>query len=120
LLTSIWGVCGNMGLIENISSYNRDFITGDRIALGDKIVVTPYKNRKVPMGNSRMKLVKEETIVWLAEQAGYTLVKRDAGDAKGVDAGDAESGDGAVKAGKAKAGGKQTVKRRASGPVKGE
>lgn len=123
MLTSIWGVCGNMGLIENISSYNRDFITGDRIALGDKVVVTPYKNRKVPMGNSRMKLVKEETIVWLAEQAGYTLVKRDAGnsgDAKGVDAGDAESGDGAVKAGKAKAGGKQAVKRRASGPVKGE
>lgn len=112
-----------MSLVENISSYNRDFITGERIALGDRIVVTPYKNRKVPMGNSRMKLVKEETIVWLAEQAGYALVKRDAGDsgdAKGVDAGDAPVGDGKVKAGKSKAGGKQAVKRRAVGPVEGE
>ena len=102
-----------MSLVENISSYNRDFITGERIALGDRIVVTPYKNRKVPMGNSRMKLVKEETIVWLAEQAGYALVKRDAGDsgdAKSVDAGDVESGNGEAEVGKAKAGGRKAAK----------
>lgn len=112
-----------MGLIENSSSHNMDAITGERIDRGEVVVETPFKNRKGAVGNSRLKLVKEATIVWLAEQAGYTLVKRDAGnsgDAKGVDAGDVESGDGAVKAGKAKAGGKQAVKRRASGPVKGE
>lgn len=89
-----------------------DAITGERIFDGADVFDTGYRNKRVPFDNSKMKLVKEETIVWLAEQAGYALVKRDAGDsgdAEVVDGADVSVGGGAVKAGKAKAGGRKAA-----------
>lgn len=97
-----------------------DFITGERVFPGGIMFDTGIirRRRTVP---SKTILLKEETIVWLAEQAGYDVVKRnagDSGDAAGVDGEDASVGGGEVKAGKAKAGGKQPAKRRASGTTK--
>jgi hypothetical protein len=101
-----------------------DAITGERVFPGDRVFDTGLKNVKTPwLSRGKTRVVKEDTIVWLAEQAGYTLVKRDAGDsgdAENVDAGDVESGDGEAEAGKAKAGGRKAAKRRSDGPVEGE
>ena len=101
-----------------------DAITGERIFPGEEVFDTGIKNTRTPwIGRYKTRVVKEETIVWLAEQAGYTITKRDAGnsgDAKVVDGADVSVGDGEVKAGKPKAGGKQAAKRRSDGPVEGE
>jgi hypothetical protein len=101
-----------------------DAVTGERCLPGERVFDTGFRNRSTPyLGNYRSRVLKEATIVWLAEQAGYDVVKRDAGDsgdAKGVDAGDAESGDGEVEVAEVKAGGSKPVKRRASGTAKGK
>lgn len=104
-----------------IGSNAGDAITGERIFPGETVFDTGVRNRPSSfMPRSRTRMVKEETIVWLAEQAGYTLVKRDAGDsgdAEVVDGADASVGDGEVEAGKVKTRRKSTAKRRADGPV---
>jgi hypothetical protein len=109
---------------KKIGSNAGDAITGERIFPGETVLDTGIRNHATPfMRMSRNRVVKEETIVWLAEQAGYTLVKRDAGNsgnAKSVDAGDVESGVGEVEAGEAKAGGSKPAKRRSSGATKGK
>lgn len=101
-----------------------DAVTGERVFPGDRVFDTGLRNVKTPwLSRGKTRVVKEETIVWLAEQAGYSLVKRDAGDfgdAEGVDAGDVESGGGEVEAGKVKAGGRKSAKRGSDGPVEGE
>ena len=57
-----------------------DAVTGARILPGSEVFDTGIRNAKTPwIGRGKTKVIKEETIVWLAEQAGYTLVKRDAG-----------------------------------------
>ena len=92
-----------------------DCVTGERVFPGDIVFDTTYPNATAPfMLNGRSRVIKEETIVWLAEQAGYTLTKRDAGDssnAKGVDGEDAVIGGGEASIGGAEAGGSKTSKR---------
>lgn len=101
-----------------------DSLTGERITPGERVFDTGIRNKRTPyLGHSKTRLLKEATIVWLAEQAGYTVTKRDAGDsgnAKSVDTADVESGDGEAEAGEVKAGGSKPAKRRASGTAKGK
>lgn len=96
-------------LQEYVSGRIYDMLTNEPAVKGDMILDTEIKSGAYrPIKNNRTMFIKESTIVWLAEKAGYTLVKRDAGDsgnAKGVDAGDVESGDGEVEVGEAEAGG---------------
>ena len=99
-----------------------DSLTNERIFPGERVFDTGLPNRRAPyLGHSRTRLLKEATIVWLAEQAGYDVVKRDAGDsgnAEVVDGEDVGVGNGEAEAGKAKAGGSKPVKRRSSGASK--
>lgn len=92
-----------------------DMITGDRVEIGERIMDTGIKSISFnPMRNNRTMFIKESTIVWLAEKAGYTLTKRDAGDssdAKGVDGEDAVIGGGEASIGGAEVGGSKTSKR---------
>ena len=91
-----------------------DAITGERIFPGEAVLITEYSNMITPyMLDNPTRVLKEETIVWLAEQAGYDVVKRDggdSGDAEVVDGEDVGVGDGTVKAGAVKARGRKTVK----------
>jgi hypothetical protein len=99
-----------------------DAITGERIFPGDTVFDTGIRNRPSPfMRNGRNRMLKEATIVWLAEQAGYDVVKRNAGNsgnAKVVDGEDASIGGGEDPVGEAPTGGKPAAKRRAAGSTK--
>ena len=89
-----------------------DAVTGERIFPRERVFDTKVLNKHFSFDKSKNQLVKESTIVWLAEQAGFTIVtsdERDSGDSTSVDAGNVESGIGTATAGKAKAGGKQTT-----------
>lgn len=101
-----------------------DAITGERVPPGERVFDTGFRNRPGPyMMNARNRVIKEATIVWLAEQAGYTVTKRDArdsGNAEVVDGADVSVGGGEAKAGKPKAGGKPPAKRRSTGTTKGK
>ena len=89
-----------------------DAVTGDRLFPGDTVLITEFPNMLTPyMIDNPTRVIKEETIVWLAEQAGYDVVKRDAGDsgnAEVVDGEDASVGGRTSKAGKAKARGRKS------------
>jgi hypothetical protein len=91
-----------------------DMITGDRVDPGEMIMDTGIKSISFnPVRTQRTMFIKESTIVWLAEKAGFTLAKRDAGDsgdAEVVDESDASVGGGEAAAGKAKAGGRKATK----------
>lgn len=98
-----------------------DVITGDRVELGENIldteVLTRSHNPLRAMQSQRTLFLKESTIVWLAEKAGYTLTKRDAGDssdAEVVDGTDASVGGGEAPVGEAEVRGSEAPKRRAS------
>jgi F420-0:gamma-glutamyl ligase len=97
-----------------VTSNCADALTGERIFPGEVAIDTGYKNKTSPYQNySKTKMIKEETLVRLAEEAGYALVKRDAGDsgdAEGVDGEDASVGGGEAPVGEAKAGGKSASK----------
>jgi hypothetical protein len=99
-----------------------DAITGERITPKERVFDTGIRNKRTPyINNSRNRVLKEATIVWLAEEAGYTLTKRDAGnlsDTKVVDGEDAITRGGKAEAGEPTAGGKPPTKRRASGTTK--
>ena len=101
-----------------------DAITGARILPGERVFDTGYAHKNSPWaGRGKTRVIKEDTIVWLAEQAGYTVTKRNAGDsgnAKVVDTTDVESGDGEVEVGEVEAGGSTTAKRSASRKAKGK
>lgn len=88
-----------------------DTITGERIFPNEAVWDTGIKNLVYPFDNYRTHVVKESTIVWLAEEAGL-IVKRDAGDsgdAEVVDGADAGVGDGEAPVGKVKAGGRKSA-----------
>lgn len=111
-----------MGFISNNSSHNRDAITGERINHGELVVETPFRNRAANLGSSRLRLIKEDTVVWLAEEAGYVVTKRDAGDsgdAEVVDGADVVVGRGEASVGGASAGGRKGAGRRSNGKAKG-
>jgi hypothetical protein len=101
-----------------------DAITGDRIFPHDIVFNTGCYNINAPhSSNGRTRVVKESTIVWLAEQAGYVVTKRDAGnsdDAEVVDGQDVGVGDGEVEVGEVEAGGSTTVSRRSNRTTKGK
>ena len=101
-----------------------DAITGERVFPGEVIWDTMYANVTDPFSlNGRSRVIKEATIVWLAEQAGYDVVKRDAGDsgnATVVDGEDVGVGEGKASVGESEVGGGEAVKRRSARKVKGE
>jgi hypothetical protein len=101
-----------------------DAITGERIFPGEAIWDTTYSNGIDPfMLNGRSRVIKEDTIVWLAEQAGYNVVKCDAGDsgdATVVDGADVGVGEGEGPVGEVEVGRSEAPKRRATRKVKGE
>ena len=106
----------------SIHSSGADAVTGERIFPGDSVLDTNINNVMVPyMSDTLTRFVKEDTIVWLAEQAGYTLTKRDAGDSgdtEVVDGTNASVGGGETPLGEAPFGGSKATKRRTSGTVK--
>ena len=98
-----------------LSGDNRaDSVTGERIYPYDVVFDTGFNNVSAAHSlNGRTRVVKESTIVWLAEAAGYDVVKRDAagsGDTESVDGSNVSGGGGAPEVGKAKAGGKSASK----------
>ena len=108
-----------------------DAVTGMRIYPGERVFNTGKPNIVDPYSNhSRMRLLKEETIVWLAEQAGYTVSRNDgASGADRVSAGtpepapvvereDADAGSGEIATGADSAGGRTATKRRSNGATK--
>lgn len=102
-----------------------DILTGDRVNPGDNIISTGILTRNYnpnqAMRTQRELFIKEDTLVWLAERAGYALVKRDAadsGDTKVVDGTDASVGTGEASSGGATLGGSATPKRRANRKTK--
>lgn len=112
-----------MAYIKNSSSHNIDCVTGERIDHGVFVVEAPFRNKSKNLGASRLKLLKEETIVWLAEEAGYVVTKRDggdSGDAAGVDGADVVVGGGEASVGSSPVGGRKSVKRGSDGASKGK
>ena len=99
-----------------------DCVTGERIFPGEEAFDTGCLNKKMSYRGGKTRFIKEDTIVWLAEQAGYTLTKRNArnsSDAKGVDGEDVSVGGGAPPVGEVEAGGGEAPKRRSSRKAKG-
>ncbi len=98
----------------SIYATGADAITGERISPGESVVDTNINNAVTPyMGDTLTRFVKESTIVWLAESAGYTLTRSDAGNPSNTeDLGgeDANVGGGETPTGNAKARGKSSVK----------
>ena len=98
----------------SIYSSGADAITGERIFPGESVVDTNINNAVTPyMGDTLTRFVKESTIVWLAESAGYTLTRSDAGNPSNTeDLGgeDVIVGGGETPTGNAKARGKSSIK----------
>lgn len=69
-------------LIEfSVNSSGADAVTGERIFPGESVLDTNVNNAVTPyMGDTLTRFVKESTIVWLAESAGYTLTRGNEGD----------------------------------------
>ena len=102
-------------LIEfSVHNTGGDAVTGERIFPGESVLDTNIANVQTPyMGDMLTRFVKESTIVWLAESAGYTLTRSDAGDPSDTeDLGgeDVIVGGGETPTGNAKARGKSSVK----------
>ena len=119
-----------MGEFINMRGNGADAITGERVSPNERVFDTGKRNFRAPyMSNSRNRVVKEETIVWLAKEAGLKIcgdncdcksVERVSEPAQVVEREDVGVGDGEAEAGESKAGGKPPAKRRASGTTKGK
>lgn len=100
-----------------------DALTGERIFPGEEVYNTGLPNKRYPYAsNGRTLVLKEATIVWLAEQAGL-IGERDAGDsgnATVVDGEDVGVGEGEASVGEPEVGGGKAPKRRSSGTTKGK
>ena len=100
-----------------------DMITGERIGFGDRIMDTEIKTASFnPVRNNRTMFIKESSIVWLAEKAGFTLTRSDEGDSGNtevVDESDASTGGGETPLGTPPTGGSKAPKRRTNGNAKG-
>jgi len=100
-----------------------DCVTGERVLPGEEVFNTGVVNKRYPYSGGKTRLIKEATIVWLAEQAGYDVVKRngaDSGKPKVVDGADVSVGGGEDPVGEAPTGGKPAAKRRSSRASKGK
>ena len=100
-----------------------DALTGERIFPGEEVYDTKLPNKRYPYSNNgRTLILKEATVVWLAEQAGL-IGKRDAGDsgnATVVDGEDVGVGEGEAPVGESEVGGGEAPKRRSSRATKGK
>lgn len=98
----------------SIYATGADAITGERISPGESVLDTNINNSVTPyMTDTLTRFVKESTIVWLAESAGYTLTRSDAGNPSNTeDLGgeDAIVGGGETPTGNAKIRGKSPIK----------
>lgn len=105
-----------------VHSNMADALSGERIFPGDVAVDTGFANREFPyQSNGKTKVLKEETIVRLAEAAGYVVTKCDGvivGESENVDGSDVGVGGGEGSVGEVAVGGKSASKRRSDGPVK--
>ena len=105
-----------MNSLTEFSVYNTggDAVTGERIFPGESVLDTNIANVQTPyMGDMLTRFVKESTIVWLAESAGYTLTRSDAGnpsDTEDLGGEDAIVGGGETPTGNSKVRGKSSVK----------
>ena len=106
----------------SIYSSGADAITGERIFPGDSVLDTNVANVPVPyMGDTLTRFVKESTIVWLAESAGYTLTRSNEGDpsdTEDVVGEDASVGGGETPLGSSSTGGSKASNRRTAGTIK--
>lgn len=94
-----------------------DAVTGERIFPAERVFDTGVLNVEYPFDFSKNRLVKEASIVWLAEQAGFTIVRGDERDSKDstlVDGEDVGVGEGTSPIGESAVGGSEAVKRRSS------
>lgn len=111
-----------MKRVENYGN-TADALTGERIAPTEMVYDTGLPNKSYPYQRGTKTLIlKEETIVWLAEEAGL-IVKRDAGDsgdAEVVDGTDVGVGGGEASVGEVEVGGRKSSKRRSGGASSGE
>ena len=113
-----------MNSLTEFSVHNTgaDAITGERIFPGEKVLDTNIANSMMPyMADTLTRFVKESTIVWLAESAGYTLTRSNEGDpsdTEDVVGEDASVGGGETPTGTSSSGGSKTSNRRTSGSVK--
>lgn len=106
-------------MVSNLTEFSiyatgADAITGERISPGESVLDTNINNSVTPyMTDTLTRFVKESTIVWLAESAGYTLTRSDAGNPSNTeDLGgeDAIVGGGETPTGNAKIRGKSPIK----------
>jgi len=98
----------------SIYSSGADAITGERIFPGESVLDTNINNSVTPyMTDTLTRFVKESTIVWLAEQAGFTVTRSDEGDSRdttSVDSTNASNGTGTPKVGRLATRGSKAVK----------
>ena len=107
----------------SIYSSGADTVTGERIYPGESVLDTNIANVATPyMSDTLTRFVKESTIVWLAESAGYTLTRSNEGDPSDttdVVGEDASVGGGETPIGTSSSGGGKASNRRTAGTVKG-
>ena len=96
------------------TDYGADAITGERIFPGETVLNTGIVCEVTPYYNDNLhRILKESTIVWLAEQAGYTITRsneRDPRDTTSVDSTTATNGTGTSKIGRPATRGSKAVK----------
>jgi len=109
---------------KKVGSNFADAVTGERIFPQEEAFDTGIRNTSNGLlRRGKTRFVKEDTIVWLAEQAGYVVTKRDAGDSgdtKVVDGANVSVGGGEDPVGEDSVGGGESLKRRSSGASKGK
>ena len=106
----------------SIYSSGADTVTGERIYPGESVLDTNIANVATPyMSDTLTRFVKESTIVWLAESAGYTLTRSNEGDPSDTEVvvgEDASVGGGETPIGTSSTGGGKSPNRRTTGTVK--
>ncbi len=105
-------------MITEIKHNAGDAITGERIFPGERALDTGYPvTFPFELRETSTRFIKEATIVWLAERAGFRICNGDAckchdgdsRDTKSVDGEDVSVGGGEAPAGKAKARGRKSA-----------
>jgi hypothetical protein len=85
-------------MLTEFNGTGADAITGERMFPGETVFDTNIANGVTPyMTDTLTRFVKESTIVWLAESAGYTLTRSNEGnpsDTKDLDGTNASTGGG--------------------------
>lgn len=97
-----------------VHSNMADALTGERVFPGEEVVDTGFSNRSFPyQSNGKTKVIKEATLVRLAEAAGFVVTKRDGvvvGESENVDGEDVGVGGGEGPVGAVPVGGKSVGK----------